>query len=301
MTPLVRNALRLLALAALLLPGTTVAQEVLRIAHVDWSSSVASAQVVAEAMSRHLDVRVELLERPVEEAWQAVADGEADAFLSAWLPSTHAPYWEAHQDALVDLGPNLEGTRTGLMVPDVGTSRQSGPRGQRGATTADVTSIPDLAERAERYGGRIVGIDEGAGVMRQTEEAMRRYGLEDWELVVTGSEDAMIERLREAIRQGRDIVVTGWVPLWVHARWQLRFLDDPAGAYGGREAIHTVVRPGLREEMPEVAAALDRFAWEPEDMQRVMIWMVEGGSAFPRDAARRWIDAHEGRVASWFE
>ncbi|MDZ7799228.1 MAG: glycine betaine ABC transporter substrate-binding protein [Trueperaceae bacterium] len=304
MTPAARlraAPLGLLAVLALALPVGALAQDTLRIAHVDWSSSVASAHVVAEAISRQLDVRVELSEHPVGDAWRAVAEGEADAFLSAWLPSTHAPYWAEHEDDLVDLGPNLEGTRTGLMVPDVAGSRQVGRGGQRGVNEADIVSIADLEGRAERYGGRIIGIDPGAGVMRQTEAAMEAYGLQDWELVVTGSEAAMIHRLREAIRRGDDIVVTGWVPLWVHARWQLRFLEDPEGVYGGREAIHTVVRPGLADDMPAAADALDAFAWSAEEMQQMMLWMVEGESAFPRDAARRWLDANASRAAAWFE
>lgn len=290
-----------LLLALLATPAWTQEADVLRIAHVSWSSSQASAHVVAEALERRTDVRVELTEMPVEDAWRAVAEGEQDAYLSAWLPSTHASYLDTYGDAMVDLGPNLEGTRTGLLVPDVGTSRQTDRRGQRGARTAPVTSIPELREHAETYDRRIIGIDPGAGVMAQTREAMEAYGLEDWDLVVTGSEQAMIEVLQDAVRTQEPVVVTGWVPLWVHARWSLRFLDDPQGIYGDVEAIHTMVREGLEEDLPaEAFAMLDGFTWEPDDMQRVMIWMQDA-RGFPRDAARRWLASNEARVATWFD
>lgn len=49
--------------------------------------------------------------------WVGVANGDADASVAAWLPVTHADYYNEYQDKLVDLGPNLEGARIGLVVP----------------------------------------------------------------------------------------------------------------------------------------------------------------------------------------
>jgi glycine betaine/proline transport system substrate-binding protein len=287
-------------LAAALLAGVAAAQAPLTIAHASWSSSRASAHVVAELLRRELQVPVELRQLPIEAAWEAVATGEADVLLSAWLPDTHAPYLERYGADLVDLGPSLEGTRTGLAVPDVGASRQTGPGGARGATAADVTSLADLAGRAERYGGVIVGIEEGAGVMRQAREALSVYGLTGWSLLATGSETAMLERLSAAVRRGEPVVVTAWVPLWANARWNLRFLEDPRGVFGSEGAIHTMVRPGLADDMPQVSAVLDAFAWTPEAMERVMIWMEEPGT-FPGAAARRWLDANDALVRDWLE
>lgn len=276
------------------------AQEPLRIVHAPWSSSLASSLVVAEALESRTGVRVELTEAPVDEAWAAVAAGEQDVFLSAWLPETHAEYLQRYGDRIVDLGPSLEGARTGLMIPDVGASRQTGSRGLEGAGVPDVRSIADLAAFGDLFDRRIVGIEREAGVMRRTREAMTAYGLGDWRLVVTDGEEEMVRRLARAIQAGRPIVVTGWTPLWVHARWSLRFLDDPQGVFGEAERIHTVVRTGLEEDRPEVARALDAFAWTPTDMHLVMTWARTAG-AFPRDAARRWTATHEARVASWFE
>jgi glycine betaine/proline transport system substrate-binding protein len=295
-----RGLRRLALLLAAALVTVAAAQQPLRIAHASWSSSRASAHVVAEALRDVLGVPVELRPMPIDEAWAAVASGDADVLLSAWLPDTHAPYLERHGASVVDLGPNLEGTRTGLAVPDVAASRQTGPGGARGASAARVASIPDLASEAERYGGVIVGIDADAGVMRQAREALDAYGLDGWTVEVTGSEAAMLERLSLAVQRQRPIVVTAWVPLWANARWNLRFLDDPVGVFGRDGAIHTVVRDGLREERPDVVAALDAFAWTPQAMERVMVRMEQPG-VLPRDAARGWLEAHEEQVRGWFD
>ncbi len=287
-----------LVAALLALTAATGAQEPLRIAHADWSSSRASAWVVAEAL-RAEGTPVQLIEATIDEAWAAVADGEADVLLSAWLPSTHAPYLDAYGDRLTDLGPNLEGTRTGLAVPDVGGGRQVGAGGQRGVGASDLASIEDLHGRADALGRVIVGIEPEAGVMRQAREALDAYGLTEWELLATGSEEEMLRRLSDAVRAGTPIVITGWVPLWANARWNLRILDDPLGAFGGTEAIHTLVRPGLDQELPEVAAFLGRFSWTPSDMERVMIWMQDDAT-LPGAAARRWLQGNAERVDGWF-
>ena len=46
-----------------------------------------------------------------------LASGEADAMVAAWLPATHAAYYEKYKDDFDDLGPNLEGAKIGLVVP----------------------------------------------------------------------------------------------------------------------------------------------------------------------------------------
>lgn len=291
---------RIVAIVAALAAGVAPAQEALRIAHVSWSSSRASAHVMAEALRARLGLDVTLTELSIDDAWAAVAAGEQDVLLSAWLPDTHAPYLERHGDDLHDLGPSLTGTRTGLAVPDIGSARQTDAAGARGATASDVTAIPDLVGRADRYGGVVVGIDAEAGVMRQTRDALETYGLDGWSLLETGSEAAMLERLATAVRRGEPIVVTAWVPLWANARWNLRFLDDPRGVFGDEGAIHTLVRDGLADDLPEATAALDAFAWSPRAMERVMVWM-EDPTTFPRDAARRWLATNEDLVDAWFE
>ena len=38
--------------------------------------------------------------------------------VAAWLPGTHGDLYEQYKDELIDLGPNLEGAKIGLVVPE---------------------------------------------------------------------------------------------------------------------------------------------------------------------------------------
>jgi glycine betaine/proline transport system substrate-binding protein len=180
------------------------------------------------------------------------------------------------------LGPNLQGTRIGLVVPSYVT----------------IGSIPELADNAEKFDGKIIGIDPGAGIMSKTEVAMETYDLEESMQLVEGSGATMTAALADAVKNENWAVVTGWTPHWKFAKWDLKYLDDPENVYGGEEYIATVVRSGLKEDMPEVYQLLDNFEWTPEDMQQVMVWNQEEG-ADPYQNAIRWVNENSEKVQSW--
>jgi glycine betaine/proline transport system substrate-binding protein len=295
-----RALLALLAACLLGATGASTAAPVVRIAYVDWSSSVASAHVVCAVLEQRLEQRCELIETSADAMWRMVAEGEADAMLSAWLPDTHAEYFAAYGEQVEDLGANLVGTRTGLVVPATGVGRQTGAQGERTRPSLQIETIAELAEQRRALGGRIIGIDPEAGIMAATEQAIDAYGLDGFRLIA-GSESSMTKALAEAIARNRPIVTTGWVPHWMFGRWSLRFLDDPQDVYGGSGRIHTLVRRGFAEENPAAAALLDRFAWDAEAMERLLVWVHQDGGRDPYAQALRWLRAYPERVDAWLE
>src|SRR5690606_5329565 len=81
---------------------------------------------------------------------------------------------------------------------------------------------------------KITGIDPGAGIMEKTEEAIEEYGLDKWELV-SGSGAAMTASLKKAYDKKEPIIITGWNPHWMFSKYDLKYLEDPKGVYGGAE------------------------------------------------------------------
>lgn len=191
----------LLTSLCLLLASTSVSADSaapVRIAYVDWSSSVASANVVCAVLAERLDQPCELIETSADEMWRLVADGEADVMLSAWLPDTHASYFAEYGSQLEDLGPNLVGTKTGLVIPATGVGRQTGQRGAHKQPSLDIQSIRQLSEHRQALGGRITGIDPEAGIMAATEKALTAYDLSGFRLIA-GTESQMTRTLADAI------------------------------------------------------------------------------------------------------
>ncbi|MED4568451.1 glycine betaine ABC transporter substrate-binding protein [Brevibacillus agri] len=145
---------------------------------------------------------------------------------------------------------------------------------------------------------KIIGIDPGAGLMKATEKVLSEYELKDWELV-EGSSAAMTAALTQAYKDKKPIIVTGWTPHWMFSKFEMKYLEDPKGIYGQDEQIHTIVRKGLKEEQPSAYAFLDKFAWTPADMEKVML-DIENGKK-PEEAAAEWVKNNEATVNKWVE
>lgn len=88
----------------------------LNIAYVAWSSEIASTNVVARALES-IGYRVNLQQLEAGGMFAGVSGGSSDALVAAWLPTTHESFYEKFNRDFEDLGPNLDGTRIGLVVP----------------------------------------------------------------------------------------------------------------------------------------------------------------------------------------
>lgn len=257
-------------------PG--LAENKVSIGYVTWDSEIASTNVIKQVFEK-AGYDAEIVAVDAGPLYQGIAKGDIDCTVSAWLPITQANFWEKFGDDIDHVRKNLEGARVGLVVP----------------TYVTIDSIEDLNSVSDKFGGEIIGIDPGAGVMQNTEEVITEYGLE-YELVASSSA-GMAAELRTAINKEEWIVVTGWTPHWMFARWDLKYLDDPKGVYGGEEYIGTLARKGLAEEKPGIYGILERFHWTPADMESVMLAIENGESE--QDAAKAWVDAHPDKVAEW--
>ena len=282
------KSLRVVAIALLVGLGLTLgmagnapaADKKVEIVYVEWSCATASANVVKAVLETKMGYDVELMSVSAAAMWQALATGDVDACTTAWLPTTHGHYFDKVKDDVVNLGHNLVGTRIGLVVP----------------TYVTIDSIAELDANAEKFDGKIVGIDPGAGIMSKTEQAIKDYGMKNMELM-EGSGAMMTAVLQDKIKNDEWVVVTGWTPHWKFGKWDLKYLEDPKNVYGGAEYIDTIVRKGLKADMPDVYAFLDNFEWTPADIQTVMAWNQEGGT--PEQNALKWIKQNPEKVQAW--
>jgi glycine betaine/proline transport system substrate-binding protein len=164
-----------------------------------------------------------------------------------------------------------------------------------GGCSSNSAVTPDDQSVKAKFSGKIIGIDPGAGIMTTTDEAVEQYGL-DYE-VVEGSDATMAAALKTAIDNKEWVVVTGWAPHWKFARWDLKFLEDPKQVYGAEETINTIVRKGLKEDMPEVYAVCDAFHWDGQQIGAAMGLAEELGD--DKLAARKWVQENQELVNGW--
>jgi len=250
------------------------------LAYAEQDDQVASTTVAAQVLEEEgYNVTMTALDIPV--TFEAVANGQADAMLGAWLPTTHKANYEQLGDQLDNLGPSLDKqAKNGIAVPSY----------------MDVDSIEDLTDEADET---ITGVEPGAGNTAAAQATLDAYpNLQDWELA-TSSAGAMTTQLERAISQQEEVVVSAWSPHWIFSRFDVKFLEDPEGGMGGAESIVTLARQGLEADMPEAYQILDNFEWEVEDIESVMLEVEEGVD--PEEAAQHWIDDNPEKVEEWIE
>lgn len=97
--------------------GVEEGTDEIELVYVEWDTEVSSTNVIGKVLS---DLGYDVTITPLDNAvmWQAVASGDADAMVAAWLPATHGELYEEYKDEVEELGVNLEGAKIGLVVPE---------------------------------------------------------------------------------------------------------------------------------------------------------------------------------------
>ncbi len=275
----------------------TTSNKTLTLGNIGWDENVALANLTKVILEQDLGYqKVELKKLGVDAIFKGVADGNLDAFQDVWLPHTHKSYWDKYGDQMVRLDSWYKGTASlGLTVPEY----------------VEAQSIPDLEKYTNRFDGKIIGIEPGAGEMKLVKDkVIPGYGLKDFKLVASDT-SAMLNQLEVALRHKKPIVVTLWQPHWAFTVYRIRYLKDPKGLISnGGEQLYSVVRKNLKQDKPDAYAFLNAMSLTPDQLGRlelainlaknpidgVKTWLKAdrpfgGQRGLNRDVVQRWIDA----------
>lgn len=144
----------------------------------------------------------------------------------------------------------------------------------------------------------ITGIEAGAGEMANTQTLLSKYKLKqaNWQ-IMPSSTAAMISTLSKAVKNKQPIVVTGWQPHWMVAKYSLKFLKDPKHVYGNGESMRTITRKGLEKDNPGATKLLKNFHWTISMSNPVML-NINGGMN-KQKAVNQFIKNHPKQVKAW--
>ena len=214
-----------------------------------WEEGIAVSELWAYVLEEE-GYTVDLQYADPAPVYSGLATNDYNVTLDAWLPVTHADYVEEYADDIADLGAWNEESSLHFAVNE----------------DAPIESLDELAENADAFNNQIIGIDPGAGLTQITEnEVIPTYGLDDMEYTTSGT-PAMLQELQNATEAGENIVVTLWRPHWAYDAFPIRDLEDPEGALGDVEYLHSFANAewAADEANAEVVGWFENFTMDSE-------------------------------------
>lgn len=259
-----------------------------RFADVGWTDiqvTTGATSVVLEALG--YEPQVSTLSVPV--TYASLKNKDIDAFLGNWMPSMTADIQPYLDDKSVEqIGTNLEGAGYGLVIPQY-------------VADAGVKSLADLGANAEKFGGKIYGIEAGNDGNRiiQTMIDDAKNNLSGFTLVES-SEAGMLTEAEKALKNNEWIIFLGWTPHPIMGEMKIHYLDGMGDSGFGAASVLTNVRAGYTQECPNAGKLLSNLKFTLE-MEGAMMAPVLKDGADPKETARAWLKANPDAVKPWLE
>ena len=275
-------------LAAPAYAGDAESCKTVRFADVGWTDiqvTTGATSVVLEALGYTPEVKT--LSVPV--TYASLKNKDIDAFLGNWMPSMTADIQAYLDDKSVEqLATNLEGAGYGLVVPQY-------------VADAGVKSLADLGANADKFGGKIYGIEAGNDGNRiiQTMIDDAKNNLSGFTLVES-SEAGMLTEAEKAIKNNEWIVFLAWTPHPIMGEMKIHYLDGMGDSGFGAATVLTNVRAGYTGECPNAGKLLANLKFDLA-MEGAMMAPVLKDGADPKETARAWLKANPDAVKPWLE
>ncbi|KJG39493.1 glycine/betaine ABC transporter substrate-binding protein [Photobacterium angustum] len=265
--------------------------DTVRFADVGWTDITATTAVTSELLKgMGYNTKTDLLSVPV--TYSSMANGDIDVFLGNWMPTMEgdiAKYREAKTVETVKA--NLEGAKYTLAVPKY-------------VYDAGVKSFADLAKHADKFKGRIYGIEPGNDGNRLIQSMIdtNAFGLKDFSLVES-SEAGMVSQVSRSVRRDQWIVYLGWAPHPMNSNVEMEYLaggDDFFGPNYGGANVYTNVRSNYLTECPNVGQLLKNLSFSLE-MENSLMESILNQKVQPEKAARQWLNENPQQVEAWLK
>jgi glycine betaine/proline transport system substrate-binding protein len=264
-------------------------EESVAFAHVEWPGVTVKTQVAATiAESLGYEVEDQPLTLPI--LLESLSAGDVDAFLGVWRPSMDSQVDPLVEDGSVSIsGTNLEDT---LYQNATLTS---------GAEELGITSMADLDEHRDAFGGVIYGIEpgnDGNQIILDMIEA-DTYGLGDWELKAS-STNGMLAEVERAGESGEPIAFLAWEPHWMNLEYDITYLEDPEDVWGGAGSVETALNSEFADANPNLATFLSQMQVE-KDWQSAWIESFDKEGLEAAKVAEDWVAEHLSDIEPWLE
>lgn len=286
--------------------GTTVS-----IAINPWTGSAVNANVAKILLEQELGYTVDLVEIDEFAQFPAMSAGDLDATLEVW-PSGHAEDYATYIEgdgSVVDGGQLGVIGKIGWYVPTYMVEEHP-----------DVATLEGLNANAELFATTETGdkgqmLDGDPSFVSFDAEIVETLGL-DFEVVVAGSESALLAELDQAIANEDPLLFYWYTPHWGNTVYDLTEVALPevteectaAAAAGGdgyacdypEDVLYKAFNADLETRAPEAFAFLSAMNYDNLTQEQIAKGIDVDGQD-PAAAAQAWVDANADVWQPWVD
>jgi glycine betaine/proline transport system substrate-binding protein len=211
-------------------------------------------------------------------AYAALSKGDVQ-ILASQTDYVAQDYWDKNKKRLEKISPVSHGLFQGVAVPKY----------------VPIDSMDQLNDNADKFGGKIVGIEPGSGLMRDTANSVKAYDLKLQ--LVEGSTAAMTAALKSATDRKEWIAVTIWEPSWMMQKYDVKFLADPKAVFPPPQSYYWIGQKGFSAENPSARQVIASVYVPLADITAINSAVNDGKTM--DEAIKDWTDSHADLLKRW--
>ncbi|WP_433765363.1 glycine betaine ABC transporter substrate-binding protein [Pseudomonas putida] len=188
-------------------------------------------------------------------------------------------YWNKNKNRLEKLSPVSYGLYQAIAVPKY----------------VDIDSIEQLNANSEKFGGKIIGIEPGSGLMNDAAKAVTEYGIKL--NLLEGSTAAMTAALKSAVDRKEWVAVTVWEPSWMAQKFDLKFLKDPKGVFPPPQGYYWIGHKDFSKEYPRAREVMASVYVPIADITAINGEVKDGKTM--EQAIQGWTEGHTDLLKRW--
>lgn len=190
-------------------------------------------------------------------AFAALGKGDVQ-LLASQVNYISADHWDKNKSRLEKISPVSHGLYQSLAVPKY----------------VPINSIDELNANADKFGNKIIGIEPGAGLMRDAAAAVKAYGLKP--KLIEGSTAGMSAAVKSATDRKEWVVATVWEPSEFMKKYDLKFLKDPKRVFPEPQSYYWIANKGFSAKYPQARELIAGVYLPLEDNNEINLALGQG-------------------------
>lgn len=283
--------------------GGAASTEVVDIAVNPWVGYESNAGVIGTLLKDQLGFTVEYKELTEQISWEGFESGEVDAIVENWGHEDLAKTYITDKKVAVDAGQTgIKGIIGWFVPPWMATEYP------------DITDWNNLNKYADLFktsesGDKGQLLDGDPSYVTYDVALVKNLNL-NFEVVVGGSEAALIESFRKAEQDRTPLLAYFYSPQWFLNEVPLVKVNLPeytAGCDADPEAIacdyppydlNKIISKNLEDKAPRAAQFIKNFTWTAEDQNTVSSYIANDGMT-REEAGAKWVADNEAKWKPW--